>query len=196
MKYKDIKTPKDLLKFMEENITDGFVDKSGNKYTDLFSKEWQDNWYSNCVVQTGKNILKTKIGTCWDQVELERLWFKGNNYQFKTIFMIFELNKINNLPTHTCLIYKELDKYYWFEHSFYNNRGIHEFNSYNEAINYIKNKQLEHAINNYKIDSSYYNLLVILMIYYLYYITSYTIYIILYKEKYIKRKYKSIIRLT
>lgn len=156
MKYQDIKTPNELLEFMKENIIYGFIDKEGNKYTDIFSKEWQDNWNSMGLVQTGENILKTRIGTCWDQVELERLWFKQNNYQYKTIFIIFELNKTNNLPTHTFLIYKELNKYYWFEHSFYDNRGIHEFNNYQEAIDYVKSKQLEYAINNYKIDKSYY----------------------------------------
>ena len=51
---------------MEENITYGFIDKNGNKYTDTFSKEWKDNWYNRCLVQTGENILKTKTGTCWD----------------------------------------------------------------------------------------------------------------------------------
>ncbi len=159
MLYKDIKTPEELLKFMEENITYGFITKNGKKYTDPSSKVWQKDWYSKCIVQTGKEVLKTKIGTCWDQVELERLWFKEHNYSFKTIFMIFSSNKINNLPTHTFLIYKKANKYYWFEHAFYINKGIHQFNSYKEAITYVKHQQLDYAINNNKIDKSYYRLL-------------------------------------
>ncbi len=159
MLYKDIKTPDELLKFMEENIIYGFVSKEGKKYTDSFSDDWQNDWYSKCIVQTGKETLKTKIGTCFDQVELERLWFKEHNYSFKTIFMIFSSNKINNLPTHTFLIYKTANKYYWFEHAFYINKGIHEFNSYQEAITYIKHQQLDYAINNNKIEKSYYRLL-------------------------------------
>ncbi len=155
-KLKNIKNPEELIKFMEENITYGFVDKNGKKYLDMFSKEWQDNWFNKCIVQTGKEILKTKIGTCWDQVELERLWFREYNYQFKTIFIEFQNNKKSNLPTHTFLVYKDKGEYYWFEHSFYDNRGIHKFKNYEDAIEFVKRKHLEYAINNYNIDESYY----------------------------------------
>ena len=131
-----IRTPEELLEYMD-SITYGFVDKDGNKNINDFS-----NW-DNCVVQDGEEVLKSKVGTCWDQVELERLWFTINNYSFKTIFCWFECGRICNLPTHTFLIYENNGKYYWFEHAFEACKGIHEYDSLEDAINDVRDKQIE-----------------------------------------------------
>lgn len=146
MKYNEIKTPEDLLKFMEENINYGFVSKNNEIYKDPNSKKWNDNWYNECIVQDGNSLLQTRYGTCYDQVELERKWFSENNYKFKTIFLCFKIDKPNNLPTHTFLIYEKDNKYYWFEHAYSNYKGIHEFNSEEQLIDYVKNMFLEFAI--------------------------------------------------
>ena len=69
--FNNIKTPMELLKYMD-NITYGFVGRNGKKYTDMNSDDWND-WYDECLVQTGENVLITNIGTCYDQVEIERL---------------------------------------------------------------------------------------------------------------------------
>ena len=145
----DIKNPEELLKFMDKNITYGFVGKNGKKYSDLYSPEWND-WYDVCFVQSGEEVLESKIGTCWDQVELERLWFEKNNYNFKTIFSWFEVNRENDLPTHTFLIYESNGKWYWFEHAFESYKGIHEFESLEKVIECVKEKQFEHALMNNK----------------------------------------------
>lgn len=134
----DIKTPEELLKYMD-SITYGFVDKDNNKNIDDFS-----NW-DNCIVQDGEGVLKSKVGTCWDQVELERLWFTNNNYAFKTIFIWFECGRICNLPTHTFLIYENNNKFYWFEHAFEACRGIHEFDTMEDAISYVVDKHVEYS---------------------------------------------------
>ena len=107
--FDEINSPEELLEFMDKNITYGFLGKNGKKYTDMYSPEWND-WYDECFVQSGEEVLKSKIGTCWDQVELERLWFEKNNYNFKTIFIWFEVNRENNFPTHAFLIYEDNNK--------------------------------------------------------------------------------------
>ena len=103
--YLKINNPLELQEFMKKYIKYGFVDKNGKIYKDSNSQEWQENWYPTCIVQEGDGILNTGYGTCWDQVELERKWFLEHNYKFKTIFTWFEVNKPNNLPTHSFLIY-------------------------------------------------------------------------------------------
>ena len=148
----NIKTPAELLNYMSKNITYGFVGKNGKKYYDMFSEEWND-WYSQCFVQSGEEVLESKIGTCWDQVELERLWFEKNGYTIHTFFMWFEVNKENSYPTHTFLIYENDNKYYWFENSFEAERGIHEFDSLDDAIECVKSKQIKYTKNNFS-DSS------------------------------------------
>ncbi len=141
-----LKTPSDLLNFMD-TITYGFVGKNGKKYTQQ-NAEWDRDWYCQCIVQSGSGMLKTKCGTCWDQVELERKWFDEHNYELKTIFSWFELWEPNNYPTHTFLVFKDNNKWFWFEHSFAAYRGVFEFNSLEELIEYVKSKQLEYAIKS------------------------------------------------
>ena len=149
MTFDDIKTPNELLDFMKNNIKYGFLGKNGKKYYDQYSEEWND-WNNECIVQSGEEVLNSNIGTCWDQVELERLWFEKNNYNFKTIFMWFEVGRECNLPTHTFLLFEHDNKWYWFENSFEMYRGIHEYNSLEEAIEDVKSKQIEFTSKNYK----------------------------------------------
>ncbi len=156
MSYSDIKTPKELLQFMQQNIKYGFVSKTGKIYDNPNSEEWQNDWYLNCIVQNGDSLLKTKYGTCWDQVELERKWFEENSYNFKTIYIWFEVNRPSNLPTHTFLVFEENSKFYWFEHAFYDNQGIHEFETINDAIEYVKKEQLKYAIRTKRATTSDY----------------------------------------
>lgn len=146
MDFDKINSPQELLNFMSNNIKYGFVGKNGKKYTNQDSEDWND-WYEQCLVQTGDQVLNTKVGTCWDQVELERLWFENHNYEIKTIFIWFEINYENDYPTHTFLLYKKNNKWYWFENSFESCRGIHEFNTIEEAVEYVKTKQFEYAIS-------------------------------------------------
>jgi hypothetical protein len=143
-----IQTPDELLKYMRENIVYGFVGKNGKKYYDMFSEEWND-WYTQCFVQSGEEVLESKTGTCWDQVELERLWFERKGYTIHSFFMWFEVNKENNYPTHTFLIYENDNKYYWFENAFEAERGIYEFDSLDDAIECVKSKQINYVRNNF-----------------------------------------------
>ena len=150
IKFDEIKTPRELLTFMGQNITYGFVGKNGKKYLDEHSLDWANNWYNECIVQSGEEVLKTKVGTCWDQVELKRLWFKKHNYQFKTIFIWFEVNKSNDLPTHTFLVYEEKGKKYWLEKATSEDIGIYEFDTYEEVIEDAKQTILKDAIKSGK----------------------------------------------
>ncbi len=144
MKYKDIKTPEELLDYMSSNITYGFIGKSKKRYEGLKDK----NGLKEYIIQTGEEVLKSNIGTCWDQVELERLWFDKNNYNFKTIFLGFDVDYENNLPTHTFLVFEENDKWYWFENAWSDQRGIHVFNSLKEAVKNVKDLHFDYANRN------------------------------------------------
>lgn len=154
--YKNIKTPEELLEFMSNNITYGIYGND-NKIYDLGTKEKEDLFEYACKNHYGlsspKKLLEHGYGHCWDQVELERDWFKKHGYEFKTFYIMFLLDYDNSYATHTYLVYKKDNKYYYFENSDFNNRGIHEFNSYEEAVKYQREKHIEYnkSIGN-KID--------------------------------------------
>ena len=148
LRFSKIKTPEELLAFMKNNINYGYLGKSKRVYN-YIDPDFNNNWYKDYILQDKESLLKTLHGICWDQVELEREWFSNNNYEFKTIFEMVSLDYNNNYPTHTFLVYKDNNKWNWFENSDDINKGIHTFNSFDELINY----QYETYINRLKEDN-------------------------------------------
>ena len=96
----------DLMKDIEY----GWIDKNNNKHS-VVDETYSDNY----ILQSPNEVIKNKIGVCWDQVELERYYFKGNDWNVKTYFLVhYDGDKC---PTHTFLTFEKNNKYYWFEHS-------------------------------------------------------------------------------
>ena len=155
MKYEQIKTPKDLYIFMERNIKYGFVTSYKKTYThkntpnvDEYEKILEEHY----KLQTPEELLNSKCGLCYDQVEFERKWFKDNNYQIKTYFTTYH--------NHAFLIFKDNNKYKLFERTYPNNNGIFSFDTLNNTIKYYKNIQAKNnnidpndiILYEYKID--------------------------------------------
>lgn len=97
-------------------------------------------------LQSPQETLEHKVGVCWDQVELERYLFKKEEMEFKTYFIVHYDD--DKCPTHTFLIYKENNKYYWFEHSWEKYRGIKAFDTEIDALKDIKEKFIKDELNN------------------------------------------------
>lgn len=118
-----------VKKFMNvmNDIEYGFKDKKGNNIIDTNLQKWENKFHYFYYLQTPEELLKTKCGVCWDQVELERYLFINENISVETFF-IYILDG-DKLPSHTFLTYEDNNKYYWFEHSWTKYRGIHEYNS-------------------------------------------------------------------
>lgn len=66
--------------------------------------------------------------------------------EFKTYFIVHYDD--DKCPTHTFLIYKENNKYYWFEHSWEKYRGIKAFDTEIDALKDIKEKFIKDELNN------------------------------------------------
>lgn len=140
--FTNIKTPKELNEYMNKNISYGYLGKNNKIYMPNdpnFDKDWLDNY----ILETPYDILSTKVGNCFDQVEFERNWFENNNYEYKTIYNQVLLNYDNSYPTHTFLVYKENNKWYYFENAWEDMKGIHEFNTLEELLEYEYNKYIE-----------------------------------------------------
>lgn len=114
-----------------EKIRYGWVDKSGKIHEGVDA-----NLNDDYRLQNPKEVMKSEVGTCWDQVELERFYFHGHT--IKTYFLAYYDNK--NCPTHTFLTFEKQGKYYWFEHSYKKYRGIHEYNSEKELLIDVRSK--------------------------------------------------------
>ncbi len=124
-----------------ENIEYGWVDKDNKKHV-LVDETYSDNY----ILQSPKEIIKNKVGVCWDQVELERYYFKENDWNVKTYFLVhYDGDKC---PTHTFLTFEKNNKYYWFEHSWERFKGIHEYKSLKELLFDIRDKFIKYELDN------------------------------------------------
>ena len=119
----------------------GWVDKNHMKHIHDF-----DTYSDDYILQSPNDIIKTKIGVCWDQVELERYYFKNFNLSIKTFFIVYYDD--DTCPTHTFLIFEKNKKYYWFEHSWEKFKGIHVYNTLKELLNDIKNKYIHYELSD------------------------------------------------
>lgn len=122
-------------------INYGWVDKNRVKHINDF-----DDYSELYILQSPNEIINSQIGVCWDQVELERYYFKNVNNLIKTFFIVHYDN--DKCPTHTFLIYKKNNKYYWFEHSWEKFRGIHKYDSLIDLLNDIKDKFICYELHN------------------------------------------------
>lgn len=111
------------------DIKYGYMNNTGNV---CYSFDTFDDDY---VLQSYKDMLKTKTGVCFDQVELERHYLYNRDI---TSYFICYYGEF--LQSHTFLVVKENNKYIWFEHAWEKYKGIYEYNSLDELLNDVKNK--------------------------------------------------------
>lgn len=129
----------EIMKLLEP-INYGWVDKNGITHIGDF-----ETFSDDYRLQSPEEVLKNKVGVCWDQVELERVYF-SNFEEVKTYFIVhYDGGKC---PTHTFLTYKKNNKYYWFEHSWYKYNGIHEYSTIDELLQDVRTKFIVTELNN------------------------------------------------
>ena len=123
------------------DIEYGWIDKDKKKHS-IVDEAYSDNY----ILQNPREVIKNKIGVCWDQVELERYYLKANDWNIKTYFLVhYDENKC---PTHTFLTYEKDNHYYWLEHAWESFQGIHEYKSLKELLLDIKSKFITYELNN------------------------------------------------
>jgi len=116
----------------------GYKDKFGNNIIDINPNKWENEFNNFYRLLTPDELLKTKCGICWDQVELERKLFDDNNIGCKTFFIYIKDKDM--LPSHTFLTYENNNKYFWFEHSWSKYKGIHEYETLFDLLLDVQNK--------------------------------------------------------
>lgn len=126
----EFKNVNEVLLYLQQ-INYGWLDSEKNSHNQLdksFKKQY--------ILAKPEEVINFKIGTCFDQVELERQIFKSLGLKFNSYFMIYYDSK--KIYTHTFIVYEENDKFYWFENAWENYRGIHEYLSLYDLLTSIK----------------------------------------------------------
>ncbi len=143
MNIYQIKTPEDILNYMNENIDYGWIDNTGNKH--LKSMKDFRKLYTTISID---DTIKNGIGCCIEQVNLmhyllEKLHIKNKMFCCR----IYEPDDYNNLEAeehmHCFVLYYQNNKVYQIEHPNFYKIGIYEFENEQEAIDSIVKYYIE-----------------------------------------------------
>ncbi len=134
MKIFDIKTPQELLDYMNEEIRYGWLDNDNNEHIDTM-KEFRKLYRTLTLGE----ITVNKLGTCIEQTFLEMVVMDNLHIPYKAYCLrSFEDDlKIVDPKMHCFLLYFANNKCYHFEHSNPEVRGIHEYNNEEDAMEEI-----------------------------------------------------------
>lgn len=142
MNIDDIKTPDDILLFMD-NIKYGWLDINNDEHIGNM-KDFRRLYKTSTIEET----LNYKIGTCIEQVYLMHILLDKLNIKNKMFCTrIYESNDFNDVEAeehmHCFVLYYLNDKVYQIEHPNPDRIGIYEFNNEKEAINKINDYYVE-----------------------------------------------------
>lgn len=136
MNYENCRIPEELLSYMNQCISYGFMNKDREVCTDLNKQSTQDACKVEWYLSSPGQLIQEGYGHCIDQVELGRYWFLKFGYTYKTFFIWFSLPYKNTYSMHTYLLFEKGKKWYYFEHANERIQGIYAFDTYEEAIHY------------------------------------------------------------
>ncbi len=128
-----------------KSIKIGYKDRAGNKYLKIDDLV-KDRYY----LQTPDELLQSKIGLCFDQVELARRIITKMKYNVDTYYLMY--SNVSLDASHTFLVYNYCGKYVWFENAWLKYRGKHEYDTKEELLKDVIKKFIK-TIPNGNIDN-------------------------------------------
>ena len=128
-----------------KDIMVGYKDREGNRYLKL-DECVKDRYY----LQTADELLESKIGLCFDQVELARKIITKMKYNVETYYLMY--SNVEFDASHTFLIYNYCGKYFWLENAWFKYRGKHEYDT-KEALFKDVIKKFVKTIPNGSVDN-------------------------------------------
>lgn len=126
--FDDINTPNELMDFMDKNIDYGYLDNEETKHFGSLT-----GIREKYKIKSEKVILNSKIGNCIDQAKIQKLFFDKKMIENKLYCIQYkEQDSPDKIKIHPITVYNENGKWYHFEHAFYNFKGIHEYNTFED----------------------------------------------------------------
>lgn len=130
--FYDIETDNELMDYMDKNIAYGWLDMQNNPHIDTLTG-FRENYKTSSI----EEILSSKIGTCIEQAKLIKNFFDRIGLENKLYcHRRYETGKLfdKEVRMHCFVLFHYQDKWYHFEHSNYDRRGIHKYDSIESAI--------------------------------------------------------------
>ncbi|MBW6411191.1 transglutaminase domain-containing protein [Clostridium weizhouense] len=143
MDINEIKFPKDIFQYMNDNIEYGWIDINGDKHIKIM-KDFRKIYRISSIEET----IDSGLGTCIEQVALmhyllDKLKVKNKMFCCR----IYEPDDYGNLEEeehmHCFVLYYLNNKVYHMEHPNFEKKGIYEYDSEESAINTIVNYYIQ-----------------------------------------------------
>lgn len=137
MEQYEIKTPQDVLQFMKEHITYGWIDVNGEKHINEM-KDFRKLYQTMSIEQA----LENQLGVCVEQVAIIHHLLDQIQVENKMFCCrIYEPDDYGNLEEdehmHCFCLYYLNDKVYHLEHPNCQQVGIYEYEDEADAISHI-----------------------------------------------------------
>ena len=130
--FYSLKKPPELMEFMDQKIEYGWLDKDGGRHVNDLT-----GLRENYRVSSLEETLESGLGTCIEQANMIRTFFDMNGIEAK----IFchrsyetEENFDKEVRMHCFVLFKGKEKWYHFEHANQGRKGIHPYDSVENAI--------------------------------------------------------------
>ena len=134
MNIEDIKTPEDILKFMQSNIKYGWLDINNEEHIGNM-KNFRRLYRTSSIDET----LSHGIGTCIEQVYLMSMLLKKLNIPNRMFCTrVYEDENFNDMEAeehmHCFVLYELNGKVYQIEHPNWTRIGIYEYDNFEKAL--------------------------------------------------------------
>ncbi len=140
-KDNNLKTIEDLYNFCHTKLDYGWLDIYGIIHYDGNNNE-------DYVLQSPLELMKTKVGICWDYTELYRQFFNHLTLKKETYLFYYEVDE-NFWPSHSLFVYYAHKKVYWLEPMLdteaFNYSGIHEYDNVDSLLKDAKEAFLKNG---------------------------------------------------
>ncbi|MCQ2978419.1 MAG: hypothetical protein MJ245_01320 [Clostridia bacterium] len=129
-----IKDELDLKRCMTQ-IEFGYVDIDENVHYEI-DQDFRDNF----SLQAPRTLMKSFVGTCFDEVELIRRFFKEKEIYAETYFVISK--GAGTVQNHAFVVFQNDNMWGWFENYWKEYEGIHYYVSKERLLKDVYNKFL------------------------------------------------------
>lgn len=141
--FDNVKTPQELMDFMNMNIEYGWIDKQEKIHINTL-KGFRENYRISSI----EEMIKNGVGTCIEQAKMIKYFFDKIGIENKLYChrsYETEENFDKEVRMHCFVLFKYKDNWYHFEHSNRSKRGIHKYISLESAIKEITSGFEEHG---------------------------------------------------
>ena len=133
-----IQTPEELMEYLDNNISYGWIDRNGKKYINTLSHV-RENYRTSTI----NKIFEIGLVTCAEDAKLikyclDRLGYETKLYCHRAYET--EENFDQTVKMHCFVLFKKDNYWYHFEHSMTPIKGIHKYDTIEEALNWITSK--------------------------------------------------------